>query len=105
MSLRRAHNQQPKIKTDNMPIKPTAKLKAQKASSSATCSAPSLSQCYLEHAARETQWMAEFSKDCDYHHAYRADIRRDVWLMAALIAQERKAQNADLTRGGDNQKM
>ena len=49
--------------------------------------------------------MAEFSKDCDYHHAYRADIRRDVWLMAALIAQERKAQNADLTRGGDNQKM
>ena len=49
--------------------------------------------------------MAEFSKDFDYHHAYRADIRRGVWLMAALIAEERKAQNADLTLGGDNQKM
>ena len=37
MALRRAHNNQPKTQIDNMPTKSTAKLKAQKASSSATC--------------------------------------------------------------------
>ena len=50
-----------------------------------------LSQCYLEHAARETQWAAENSTQCDYQAAANALTRRGVWLMAALIAQERKA--------------
>ena len=54
-------------------------------------STPTLSQCYLEHAARETQWAAESSKQCDYQTAANALTRRGVWLMAALIAQERKA--------------
>lgn len=54
-------------------------------------STPTLSQCYLEHAARETQWAAESSKQCDYQTAANALTRRGVWLVAALIAQERKA--------------
>jgi hypothetical protein len=50
-----------------------------------------LSNCYLEHAARETQWAADSSKQCDYQAAANALERRGVWLVAALIAQERKA--------------
>ena len=51
----------------------------------------SLSQCYLEHAARETAWMTQNGKDCNYAAAAAGEARRGVWLMAALIAQERKA--------------
>ena len=54
-------------------------------------STPTLSQCYLEHAARETAWASEHSKQCEYQAAANALERRGVWLMAALIAQERKA--------------
>lgn len=50
-----------------------------------------LSQCFLEHAARETQWATESAKECDYRAASDALVRRSVWLMAALIAKERKA--------------
>lgn len=78
-------------KTNIKKSKSVATAKAKPGSLHPAGSTPTLSQCYLEHAARETQMMAEFSKDCDYHHAYRADIRRGVWLTAALIAQERKA--------------
>jgi hypothetical protein len=44
-------------------------------------------QCFLEHAARETAWMAAHAKECDYAGAYAASIRRSVWLHAALLAQ------------------
>lgn len=54
-------------------------------------STPTLSQCYLEHAARETAWAAQHSKQCEYQAAANALERRGAWLMAALIAQERKA--------------
>ena len=50
-----------------------------------------LSQCYLEHAARETAWMAQNAQDCNYAAAAAGETRRGVWLMAALIAQERKS--------------
>ena len=50
-----------------------------------------LAQCFIEHAARETAWMREHSKQCEYASAHNASVRREVWLMAALIAQEKKA--------------
>lgn len=49
-----------------------------------------LADCFLEHAARETAWMSQFGKECNYRSAADAEVRRGVWLMAALIAQERK---------------
>ena len=61
------------------------------------CSTRTLPNCYLEHAARETEWAAEHSRQCNYQSAANALERRGVWLMAALIAQERKAQNAELS--------
>lgn len=47
-------------------------------------------QCFLEHAARETVWMREHGKQCNYLGAHEASIRRQVWLHAALLAQEKK---------------
>jgi hypothetical protein len=47
-------------------------------------------QCFLEHAARETAWMREHGKNCDYLAAHTASVRRDVWLHAALLAQEKR---------------
>lgn len=41
--------------------------------------------CFLEHAARETVWMREHGKQCDYQAAHEASIRRGVWLHAALL--------------------
>lgn len=49
-----------------------------------------LSQCYLEHAARETVWMKHHAKGCDYAAANNACERRNAFLTAALIAQGRK---------------
>jgi hypothetical protein len=46
------------------------------------------SDCYMEHAARETQWMAQHAKECNYASAHAAQIRREVWLYAALLAKE-----------------
>lgn len=51
--------------------------------------APHWSRCFLEHAARETAWARSRAKECDYAGAYVALIRRDVWLHAALLAQEK----------------
>jgi hypothetical protein len=48
------------------------------------------SQCFLEHAARETVWMRQHAEECDYASAYTAGIRRSVWLHAALLAQEKR---------------
>lgn len=48
------------------------------------------SQCFLEHAARETVWMREHAENCDYLSAHAAKIRREVWLHAALLAQEKQ---------------
>jgi len=45
--------------------------------------------CFLEHAARETVWMREHGKNCDYAAAHNAQVRREVWLYAALLAQEK----------------
>ena len=50
-----------------------------------------LSQCFVEHAARETCWMREHAKECEYQAAHDAGVRRGVWLHCALLAQERKA--------------
>jgi hypothetical protein len=47
-------------------------------------------QCFLEHAARETVWMREHAKQCEYQAAHDAGVRRQVWLHAALLAQEKK---------------
>jgi len=49
-----------------------------------------LSQCFLEHAARETAWARASAKECDYQHAAKCIVCRDVFLHCALIAQERK---------------
>lgn len=51
---------------------------------------PTLSRCFLQRAAEETSWAAECAKECEYQAAANAIMRRDVWLMAALIARERK---------------
>lgn len=45
--------------------------------------------CFLEHAARETEWMRANAKECQYAAAHDASVRRGVWLTAALYAQER----------------
>lgn len=45
------------------------------------------SDCFLEHAARETVWMREHSKACNYASAHLAQVRREVWLYAALLAK------------------
>lgn len=46
--------------------------------------------CFLEHAARETVWMRQHAKECNYAAAHDASVRRGVWLTAALYAQEKK---------------
>jgi hypothetical protein len=46
-------------------------------------------QCFLEHAARETAWIAQHMKECNYISAHNAQIRREVWLYAALLAQDK----------------
>jgi len=45
-------------------------------------------KCFLEHAARETQWALANAKECNYIGAHDALERRKVWLHAALLAQE-----------------
>jgi hydroxyacyl-ACP dehydratase HTD2-like protein with hotdog domain len=45
-------------------------------------------QCFLEHAARETAWMGQHAKQRNYASAHDASVRRQVWLHAALLAQE-----------------
>jgi hypothetical protein len=45
----------------------------------------------MEHGARETVWIREHAKQCEYQAAHDAGVRRGVWMMAALLAQERKA--------------
>lgn len=64
-------------------MKPKTKKKAKRASGS-------LSGCYLEHAARETAWAAEYFRQCKYQAAAYALERRCMWLMASMIAKERK---------------
>jgi len=49
-------------------------------------------QCFLEHAARETAWASQFSKECNYIGAHDALVRRGVWLHAALLAQEKRTE-------------
>ena len=65
--------------------------KAKPGSLHPACSTRTLADCYLEHAARETAWASQYSKQCEYQLAANALERRGVWLTAALIAQERKA--------------
>lgn len=79
-----------KIKSQTTKAEPT-KPKADAGCAPPACSTRSLADCYLEHAARETAWAAEHSKAYEYQSAANALERRNVWLMAALIAQERKA--------------
>lgn len=64
-------------------VKPTKKTKAVKAKKPGHWA-----QCFLEHAARETAWMAAHAKNCEYAAAHDAGVRRAVWLNAALLAQE-----------------
>lgn len=45
-------------------------------------------QCFIEHAARETKNMREYGKNCNYLAAHISQVRREVWLYAALLAQE-----------------
>lgn len=52
-------------------------------------SAKKLSHVYLGHAARETAWSGIHAKDCEYSMAAKALARRDAFLKAALIAEER----------------
>ena len=51
--------------------------------------APHWSRCFLEHAAEEAARARRHAKECQYLLAHTAIIRRDVWLHAALLAQEK----------------
>ena len=82
ISMSKKNVKQPKTKVE---------AKAQPDSLQQLGSTRTLADCYLEHAARETTWMSQFGKECNYRSAADAEVRRGVWLMAALIAQERKA--------------
>lgn len=50
-------------------------------------------RCFLEHAARETEWAARNARECNYSAAHDALVRRGVWLHAALLAQEKSVTN------------
>lgn len=55
-------------------------------------------KCYLEHAVRETACMAQNAKVCDYAAAHDAAVRREVWLHAALLAQEQISPNIESSK-------
>ena len=52
-------------------------------------SAKKLSHVYLGHACRETLWIREHIKEMNLCMAIQAKARREAWLQAALVAEER----------------